>query len=778
MATYDEVIQALRNADAQGNVEDARRLAQIAQSMRQQSATTEQPQTPVAQQPPAQRGMDNTFARKTAELISPTYSLLRGAVIQPLLGANELLARTGLFGESVKQGAIRNVQTEQLMSETLKKAAGREGFDVPELAGAVFSPINKLFPTAGVSKLMAGGVVQGGIMPSGVSEESYLSDKLFNMGLGGIIGGAIPVASKVLKEVKDYVSSLPITDANKMDAARKYINELAGPRKNEVINALRNAGQIVTGSKPTSAEALAESPTAIGLIKEQQRLASQIRTAPQFAERAKEQAAARKGELTSAFGTKEDLEAAQKLRTAETTPMRETALDQANVFGQNVPRLQADVAQREAQLIENLRSQGMAATGEAQALVRESTAPQGAEILSATGRVINPLERQIGAIAGMPMKFPDRYKGNYELAKSLSGAVQEFADPIAQRKSELAFKQLQLKSVADEGFYPLSTSPLLSKIEQSLQKPGERANTLLTTSLDSLKTKLNSLTDENGIINSLDLYQVRKEIGDDIRAFLTQRNQSFGAQATNVESTIKKILDDSINKASGTNLWSNYLEEFATHSKKINQMEVGQTLVDKLSLNLGDVEKAGVFANAVDNASALIKRTTGVQRYNNLSEFLTGDQIKSVESVRADLARKQKAFEAGKQVRGQEPAAFASGEEIPTLLNAKISLAKSVLDYLKRGSQKDLDDLVSDLTLNPQKLADFLEVIPKKDTEGIVGAMMAKLSPEVRNQTQAFIRNLTPTEVELTRGAISTATQSDGSSYPRIELNNMAPNRP
>lgn len=734
-------------------------------------------QQPVAQQPPAQGGMD-TFARRTAELISPTYSLLRGAVIQPALGVNELLARTGLFGEAVKQGAIRNVQQEQLMSETLKKAAGREGIDVPEFAGAVFSPLNKLFPTAGVSKLMAGGVVQGGIMPSGASEESYLSDKLFNMGLGGVIGGVIPVASKVLKEVKDYVSSLPITDANKMEAARKYINELAGPRKNEVIAALRSAGQIVTGSKPTSAEALAESPTAIGLIKEQQRLASQIRTAPQFAERAKEQAAARKGELTSAFGTKADLEEAQRLRTAETTPMRETALEQANVFGQVVPKLEADIAQREAQLIENLRAQGMAATGEAQALARESTAPLGAEIRNAAGRVINVSPGQISGIAGMPMKFPDRYKGNYELAKSLSGAVQEFADPIAQRKAELAFKQLQLKSIADEGFYPLSTAPLLTRIEQSLQKPGERANTLLTTSLDSLKTKLNSLTDENGIINSIDLYQVRKEIGDDIRAFLTQRNQSFGAQATNVESTIKKILDESINKASGTNLWSDYLTKFADHSKKINQMEVGQNLIDKLSLNLADVEKAGVFANAVDNAGALIKRVTGVPRYDTLSDFLTPQQIKSVESVRADLARKQKAFEAGKQVRGQEPAAFASGEEIPTLLNAKISLAKSALDYLKRGSQKDLDDLVSDLTLNPQKLADFLEVIPKKDTEGIVGAMMAKLSPEVRNKTQAFFRNLTPTEVELTRGAISTATQSDGSAYPRIELNNMASDRP
>jgi hypothetical protein len=44
MATYDEVIQALRNADAQGNVEDAKALALIADSMRPK--TTEQPVAP------------------------------------------------------------------------------------------------------------------------------------------------------------------------------------------------------------------------------------------------------------------------------------------------------------------------------------------------------------------------------------------------------------------------------------------------------------------------------------------------------------------------------------------------------------------------------------------------------------------------------------------------------------------------------------------------------------------------------------------------------------
>ena len=37
MATYEQVIEALRAADAAGNIEDAQRLAQIAQSLSQQT---------------------------------------------------------------------------------------------------------------------------------------------------------------------------------------------------------------------------------------------------------------------------------------------------------------------------------------------------------------------------------------------------------------------------------------------------------------------------------------------------------------------------------------------------------------------------------------------------------------------------------------------------------------------------------------------------------------------------------------------------------------------
>jgi hypothetical protein len=663
---------------------------------------------------------------------SPSYSLFRGAIIEPVLGINELLAKTGLFGQDIKAGASGLVRQERAAYEAGRTAMGREGFDVPQLAGAIFSPAGRV---VAAEKAIGGGIVQAGMMPSGQEDSgAYATDKLFNMGLGGLIGGAVPAVGSALSYLKKTIIDLPITASQKEAAIRRYVESLTGSAKTEVIAALRNAGQIVTGSKPTTAEAVAEVPAAVGLVKEQQRLAGQVSTAPKFSQRELEQQAARKGELVGTFGTEADLAAAEAARTAATAPLRQTALRKANVAGRVLPKLEADLAARQEAAVRNIQEQGKAATEEAQALVR-------ANEWSARGQ----------------LRFPERYYKNLELAQSLSGAKQEFGDAAAKAKADVALRQLQIKSVADEGFYPLTTQPIIGKIDDSLGRVGERSNALLVNSLQGLRAKLEGLADENGIINSVDLYNVRKEIGSDIKSFLTQRNEPFGAQATNVETSVKKILDKAINDASGTQVWSDYLSKFAGHSKKINQMEVGQELIDKLTLNLTDAEKAGRFATAVDNSASLIKRTTGVQRYDKLSDFLTPEQTASVERVRADLARSQKAVEAGKGVKQAGEEAFTGGEVVPGFLSAKITFVKSVLDTLKTGSQKELDAKVSELMLDPQKLADFLEYVPKKDTSSITASLMAKMSPESRKSFKDFVSAATPTQTQITRGVISSA---------------------
>ena len=83
MATYDEVIQALRNADAQGNVEDAKALAQIANSMRQQASVAKT--EPVAEQPSPPTTSQNIY-KSVREVITPTVEAV-GAIGGGLLGA-------------------------------------------------------------------------------------------------------------------------------------------------------------------------------------------------------------------------------------------------------------------------------------------------------------------------------------------------------------------------------------------------------------------------------------------------------------------------------------------------------------------------------------------------------------------------------------------------------------------------------------------------------------------------------------------------------------------
>jgi hypothetical protein len=673
---------------------------------------------------------------------SPSYSLLRGAVIEPALGLNQLLAQTGLFGETVRREAQQNVERERAAYELGRQTMGREGFDIAQLGGALVSPVNRLFgaaPATTIGERIASGAgsagLFSGLLPTAGPEENFAEDKLFQVGAGAVFGGLIPAVGVVGGKVLDFIRSLPVTAKNKELALWDYVQNLVGPEKDAVLSAFRNAGELVSGSRPTTAEAVSGIPSAISLVKEQQRLAGRAETAPSFLERGAEQAAARARTLEGAFGTQADLEAARAARAVETTPMREEALAQANVYGQVAPRLEQDIAQREAQVIQNLQTTGKIATEEAQALQRANTwAP----------------------VPGQP-RFPARYSPNYDLAQNLKGAVQESTDAVSQRKAELAFKKLQLQSVKDEGFYPLSSLPLIDKIDASLAKTGEKSNALLVNSLQSLRNKLANYTDDNGIINSVDLYNIRKEIGDDIRQYMSERGAAgtFGAQATNVETSLKKLLDSSINTASGSNLWSEYLSKFASHSQKINRMEVGQEIIGKLNAGITDAEKVGAFASAVDNAASTIKRVTGVQRYDKLSDFLDAGQIKAVESVRADLARKANAFEMGKGVKGKTP---EEGAKL-NLLNRWWTIAGGVLDTLKRGSQAEFDKKITELMLDPQKMAGFLEVMPKRDSAKIAESIMAKLSPEARN---TFASYLSIGEARLARSVIQQTTSRPG----------------
>lgn len=645
-----------------------------------------------------------------------------------------------LTGEPRGQaGALERQQQRDTAVDALREQAGREGWDVTRLVGNIANPLNiymgRGLPTGSLASRTGTGVaigtLSGASAPLSGDTKEFVEDKLFQAGFGAVVGGAVPLTIAGAKKAAEVIRNLPISEANKQRALQEYIVEKAGDNQEAVVRALREAEEIVPGSRPTVADALADTPSGVGLIKEQQRVVAGQKTGPRFLERATEREAARQDELTGAFGTADDIEAIRALRQQETAPLREQALSQANVYGQTAPRLEQEIAQRTQSAQQALQGMGRTATEAAQAQGRAD---------------------RWTPVPGQP-RFPGRYSPNAERAIEFKQAAREFGDVVEQRKAEAAFKQVQLQSLKDEGFYPLETQPLVDRINRSLGTPGERSNPILVNAQTKLREKLIQFTDENGIINSADLYNVRKEITDDIQQYLTatKGNASMTTEAANVEKALKQQLDAAITQASGSNAWGDYLKNYAKYSQQMDRMRVGQALKAKLGEgSLGDVEKAGTFATAVQNAPQLIKRTTGAQRYEKLEDFLTPEQTASVNRVFADLSRSKKAADLAKQIEKDAPDVLQGAEGI-NVLDRYVTIFKSAMESLRRGNQDKFDAKVAELMADPQKLALFIEAIPKKDAANIATAMYAKMSPQMQQAFQQYF----PTATSVQSGVIT-----------------------
>jgi hypothetical protein len=672
---------------------------------------------------------------------SPTARFLKGAIVDPLLGANQLLAETGLFGDTVRQQARGNVRAVEQAVQEGRQRVGSEGFDFVQLAGNIVSPINRIAPTAAaptalgrVGQASGTGLLFGGVTPV-VNTEDYLSEKLTQLGTGAIagalIGSGVESAKKASKVVKDL--SQPLTESGRREALREYLRKLTGPEQEKVISALRSTDELVQGSRPTAAEAVSDIPTATGIAAYQRRLAGSMPEegiAGQFAQREAQQQTARMNALGQVSkGGDEAIAAAVAQREAATAPLREQALTQANIAGQLQPRLDAEIASKFQSKAKALQAEGQLATEASQQVkIAENFTP----------------------VPGLP-RFPARYTENLErVAGNLEGA--KTAGNIArQRQAEIDFKKFQLQSLADNGFYPLESQPIVSKIQSVLSKPGERASDVVTNVLGSLRSKLQQFTDEaTGVIDSRDLYTIRKEIGNDIRKF-AQESQNWDSRLTaKLEGNIKSYIDNAIEQAGGAD-WKKYLSTYAAASDKINRLQIGQFLEQKLGTTLGNKERAGVFANAVQEAASTIKRATGQPRFGKLEDVLTKEEVTSVNKVLADVQRKAKAEELASQ--SNVGSLIQDTAELPNLLNRYATLTNTVLKALKKDSNADINRLAAEMMLDPRKLAAFIEGVPQSNSKQVVTAMMKRLTPDNRD---LFARYLT------IQGATQSVIQPEG----------------
>jgi len=282
-----------------------------------------------------------------------------------------------------------------------------------------------------------------------------------------------------------------------------------------------------------------------------------------------------------------------------------------------------------------------------------------------------------------------------------------------------------------------------------------------------MRDKILSKADENGLLNSRDVYEnIRKPSNQDIAKWLGLSDQyasaGIPAQAAKAIGNAKKFIDASLDKSS-EGLWSKYLTSYTDYSNKLNRMEIGDYLVNKLQSPMGK-EEAGAFASAVENATATIKKSTGIPRFEKLSDVLTAPEIGAVNNVLADLKRSAKADELAKKVGGVEIGGLNVAKEIPPLLSRTISIARSAIEHLQRGNASAYNQQMAELMMNPGALAQFMSAgVPKGRLNDLVSSMMKLMDEPTK---KAFIQSFTVPAVANEQGV------------PRVELNNMLPSQP
>lgn len=172
-------------------------------------------------------------------------------------------------------------------------------------------------------------------------------------------------------------------------------------------------------------------------------------------------------------------------------------------------------------------------------------------------------------------------------------------------------------------------------------------------------------------------------------------------------------------------------ETFAAQSVPINQMQVGQYLEGKLKPALettgGETPaalKAATFANAMEQAPQTIKKSTGMTRFDELSQVLTPDQVKTLENVRADLARAKLTEAQAAAARGAGPDVNLMGTETlgnvraPNFINNVTTVANDILRRLQgKLDQKLAIELAAEM-LDPAAAAAALEKAMAREARG------------------------------------------------------------
>lgn len=282
-----------------------------------------------------------------------------------------------------------------------------------------------------------------------------------------------------------------------------------------------------------------------------------------------------------------------------------------------------------------------------------------------------------------------------------------------------------LYTAATQPTTAVNVLPLTQQVDDLLAaNPG---NTKLVSALNQVK---------NGLEASTNAQQVSSVL-DNLKDLIASKDNKFIVQnLVGVKNTIEQALPG----------YQQAQQVFAAASPPVNQAKVLSAMTNVLKQPLGVGERAGPFMTALGRGeNALLKRSTGVARYDDLSQVLSPQQMGVVKGVESELKRDAEVVrqtQAGADAMKIILEANQSKFRLPSFLDVKVTLTNQMLDILKdKMSANVLKELEKGFS-SAQDFQTLLKKVPASqriDVLRALGQAQTQLSPTKLNiitQTQ------------------------------------------
>lgn len=161
-----------------------------------------------------------------------------------------------------------------------------------------------------------------------------------------------------------------------------------------------------------------------------------------------------------------------------------------------------------------------------------------------------------------------------------------------------------------------------------------------------------------------------------------------------------------------------------------NQSAVAKQLVTALR-NPSGAERVPAFLSAMQNAPATIKRA-GAPRYKQIEQIASPEQLRAYKGVQSSLER-QAAYDALPTKPGMIPEYLSPQERAvnlaPKFFDQTVTTIKSAVKHLGRRSDAEVNKIIGDAMMDPNKMADLLSQVPPSQRSAVAKAFSSLANP-------------------------------------------------